>query len=249
MGQLPKLDLNTLIVLYSLSVATSNTSLGSTILVLIQELEIARCAKGMSRRHLAKVSGVDLGTVRAWMQGRSEPGAVRLAASGLVLGLRLELVPKPGGVNSRQGQRNPPPSQNWWVDRGREALFQDPDRAEYLVNLAIAEIRWEIENKQIVISTLHRGTRIRTWQGHQEGRSPTVRTLLLMAEPVGLTFGWVPEVKSWRLRPWQRKWVGEHPLTGSWRRETQSSLSSNNPPVSHAQKSIAPVYVQLSLFE
>lgn len=224
--------------------------LGDTISVLIEKLEGARQAKGMSRVDFAQNVGLALETIRAWRLGKSKPGAIRLAAAGLALGLRLELIPTSVGANTQRGLRNPPPPQRWWVDRGWTGLFQGSNKPKYLVNLAIAEIRWRTANAQIAKSNLHRGTPLRVWHGHQRGRSPTARTLLELAAPVGLTLGWVPEEKSWRKRPWQQKWKGEHPIMGTWSSRLRSfPIPQNLVAIVSTEEPIVDGWQQLKLFQ
>lgn len=224
-------------------------SLDDSIWALIKELDGVRRSKGINQRNLASAAGISLGTLRAWRQELSVPGASRLVATGLVLGLRLEVMPMEEAGKPR-GFRQPPSPELWWLTGETAEPFAGPDKSGYLVNLAIAEIHWRTVAKRTPRSDLYGGSRSRIWEGHKQGRSPTARTLLELAEPVGLTLDWVPEKKSWRPRPWQQKWKGEHPLTGSWKQKPlilplpkihQGSPSPRKSKVHH--------YEQLKFFE
>ncbi|MDQ1246831.1 MAG: hypothetical protein QG597_1199 [Actinomycetota bacterium] len=182
--------------------------------VLVDHLDAHRLALNLSQRDWAARAGLGLDTVRAWRQGRSHPGSVRLIQAGLAVALRLELGSPPlQAVGDCEAE--PPEPEAWWLAHG-QIPPRDGRQPLYLLSLAIAELRWTGDLRvrgykpPMDRFTWHRakvgfsGRYLPTSSGLVPyRRPPTMRTLLTWALDLGITFVWVPQESAWRRRPWQ----------------------------------------------
>ncbi len=164
---------------------------------LVPELLARHQRDGGSFSAWARNAGVGLATVQRFTGGTCQPNSLTVAALGLALGRRLELLPWRSSTDTARSRQPALPE---------EQSVPRTDAAG-LLSLVGAELRHA--RRAAGITAAETGAAIGSCaasvlRAERPGRPyPDLETLGLLAEQAGCSLTWMPVTAPWRVRPWQ----------------------------------------------